>query len=115
MGAVATGAAVGPLAGVVVLDLSSVGPAARCTRSLADYGATVVKVAPVPGRGPAQVTPPFFAYSAQPGHAPRAHRRRDPDGRDAFLALAAEADVVVESFRPGVVDRLGIGYEDCAR
>ena len=36
---------------------------------------------------------------------------RDPDGRDAFLALAAGADVVVESFRPGVVDRLGIGYE----
>jgi alpha-methylacyl-CoA racemase len=37
---------------------------------------------------------------------------RHPDGRDAFLALAAGADVVVESFRPGVVDRLGIGYED---
>ncbi len=36
---------------------------------------------------------------------------RDPDGRDAFLALAARADVVVESFRPGVVDRLGIGYD----
>jgi alpha-methylacyl-CoA racemase len=36
---------------------------------------------------------------------------RDPDGRDAFLALAARADVVVESFRPGVVERLGIGYD----
>ncbi len=36
---------------------------------------------------------------------------KDDDGREAFLALAAAADVVVESFRPGVVDRLGIGYE----
>ena len=50
------GTSPGPLTGVVVLDLSSVGPAARCTRLLADYGATVVKVGPVPGQGPAQVT-----------------------------------------------------------
>jgi alpha-methylacyl-CoA racemase len=101
----------GPLAGVVVLDLSSVGPAARCTRLLADYGATVVKVGPVPGRGPAQVTPPFFAYSAHRGMR-RVHIDvRDPEGREAFLALAAKADVVVESFRPGVVARLGIGYD----
>ncbi|HVC71980.1 MAG TPA: CoA transferase [Acidimicrobiales bacterium] len=101
----------GPLAGVTVLDLSTVGPAARATRLLADYGATVVKVGAVPGRGPAGTTPPPYAYSAQ-----RAMRRvqldvRHADGRDAFLALAATADVVVESFRPGVVDRLAIGYE----
>jgi alpha-methylacyl-CoA racemase len=105
------GAAPGALAGVVVLDLSSVGPAARCTRLLADYGATVVKVGPVPGQGPAPVTPPFFAYSAQRGMRRVLLDVRDSDGRDAFLALAAGADVVVESFRPGVVDRLGIGYE----
>ena len=101
----------GPLAGVVVLDLSSVGPAARCTRLLADYGATVVKVGPVPGQGPAPVTPPFFAYSAQRGMRRVQLDVRDAEGRDAFLALAAGADVVVESFRPGVVDRLGIGYD----
>jgi alpha-methylacyl-CoA racemase len=94
-----------------VLDLSSVGPAARCTRLLADYGATVVKVGPVPGQGPAQVTPPFYAYSAHRGMRRVLLDVRDPDGRDAFLALAAGADVIVESFRPGVVDRLGIGYE----
>jgi len=100
----------GPLTGVTVLDLSSVGPAARATRLLADYGATVVKVAPVPGRGPGATVPPFFAYSAQRGYR-RVHLDvRHADGRDAFLALAATADVVVESFRPGVVDRLGIGY-----
>jgi alpha-methylacyl-CoA racemase len=105
-------AAPGPLAGVTVLDLSSVGPAARATRLLADYGATVVKVGPVPGRGPAPVVPPFFAYSAQRGMRRLLVDVRHPDGRDAFLALAAGADVVVESFRPGVVERLGIGYQD---
>jgi alpha-methylacyl-CoA racemase len=57
------------------------------------------------------VTPPFFAYSAQRGVRRVLIDVRDPEGRDAFLALAAGADVVVESFRPGVVDRLGIGYE----
>ena len=65
----------------------------------------------MPGQGPAPVTPPFFAYSAQRGMRRVLLDVRDPEGRDAFLALAAGADVVVESFRPGVVDRLGIGYE----
>jgi crotonobetainyl-CoA:carnitine CoA-transferase CaiB-like acyl-CoA transferase len=100
----------GPLAGVTVLDLSSVGPAARATRLLADYGATVVKVGPVPGRGPTPVVPPFYAYGAQRGMRRVGLDVRHPDGLHAFLALAAGADVVVESFRPGVADRLGIGY-----
>jgi alpha-methylacyl-CoA racemase len=103
--------AAGPLAGVTVLDLSTVGPAARATRLLADYGATVVKVGAVPGRGPAGTTPPFFAYSAQRAMGRVRLDVRHPDGLEAFLALAATADVVVESFRPGVVDRLGLGYE----
>jgi len=102
--------AAGPLTGVEVLDLSSVGPAARCTRLLADYGATVVKVAPVPGRGAAPVVPAPWAYSGHRGMRRVQLDLRDEDGRAAFLSLAARADVVVESFRPGVVDRLGIGY-----
>jgi alpha-methylacyl-CoA racemase len=97
--------------GTSVLDLSSVGPAARCTRLLADYGAGVVKVGPVPGRGPGAVVPPFYAYSGHRGMRRVCLDVRDPDGREAFLSLAAGADVVVESFRPGVVDRLGIGYD----
>jgi alpha-methylacyl-CoA racemase len=101
----------GPLAGVTVLDLSTVGPAARCTRLLADYGATVVKVGAVPGRGPGRIDPPFFAYAGHRGMRRCRLDLRDPDGRACFLALAEGADVVVESFRPGVADRLGIGYE----
>jgi alpha-methylacyl-CoA racemase len=100
------------LEGVTVLDLASVGPAARASRWLADYGATVVKVAPVAGG--VQITPPFHAYSA--------HRRlrrvaidvKADAGREAFLALAAAADVLIESFRPGVVERLGIGFSAVA-
>jgi len=83
----------GPLDGVTVLDLSTVGPAARCTHLLAGYGASVVKVGPVPAAGAAPIVPPFFSYS---GH--RGMRR-------------ALSDVVVESFRPGVMDRLGLGYD----
>jgi alpha-methylacyl-CoA racemase len=102
----------GPLHGITVLDLATVGPAARATRVLADYGATVVKVGAVPGRGATPITPPFYAYSGSRHLQRTAIDLKDPDGRAAFLALVAGADVVVESFRPGVADRLGIGFAD---
>ena len=99
----------GPLAGVTVLDLSVVGPGARCARVLADYGADVVKVS-APGRQSIA----DLAFHAYAGH--RGMRRvqvdlRSDAGKATFLRLAADADVVLESFRPGVVDRLGVGYE----
>ena len=105
------------LAGVTVLDFATVGPAARASRMLSDYGATVVKIGAVPrprkdGQGAVQIEPPFYAYS---GHRDMKRLQLDlkaPEGKAAFLRLAAEADVVLESFRPGVVDRLGIGYDD---
>jgi len=100
----------GPLAGTTVLDLSSVGPASRATRLLADYGAGVIKLGAPAGRAGQQ--PPYFAYAAQRGTQRAVVNLRDPDGRDVFLALAARADVVIESFRPGTVERLGVGYED---
>ncbi|MHB8439660.1 MAG: CaiB/BaiF CoA transferase family protein [Acidimicrobiales bacterium] len=104
----------GSLDGITVLDLSVVGPATRCTRLLADYGADVVKVGPVLGPAVAQEDgggPPFFAYSAGRGMRSIQVDLRTEQGRELFLVLAAESDVIVESFRPGVVDRLGIGYE----
>jgi alpha-methylacyl-CoA racemase len=101
----------GPLGGITVLDLASVGPAARCTRLLADYGAEVVKVGPVPADAGAQIVPPFFAYSGQRGTRRALLDLKTDAGRQAFLALARTSDVVVESFRPGVADRLGVGYD----
>jgi alpha-methylacyl-CoA racemase len=94
-----------------VLDFSTVGPAARCTRLLADYGALVIKVGPVPSADATPIEPSYFAYSGHRGMHRVLVDLKDEDGREAFLSLAAAADVVVESFRPGVVDRLGIGYE----
>ncbi len=103
------------LEGITVLDLASVGPArARASRGgrwLADYGATVVKIGPVPKDEGVQIVPPFYAYSAHRRLQRALFNMKAPEGREAFLRLAERADVVIESFRPGVVDRLGIGWE----
>ena len=101
----------GALEGTRVLDLGSVGPAARASRILADYGAEVIKVGAVPRAGSVQITPPVYAYSGNRGMRRALFNLKADDGRDAFLRLAATSDVVIESFRPGVVDRLGIGYD----
>ena len=100
------------LAGLTVLDLSTVGPATRCTRILADYGARVVKVGAPPRRAGVQVEPHHWAYSARRGWLQVRIDLKAEDGRAAFLKLAERADVVLESYRPGVADRLGIGYTD---
>lgn len=99
------------LDGITVLDLASVGPAARASRWLGDYGAAVVKVGPVPTRRGVQIAPPFHAYSAHRGVKRVLLDLKCDAGREAFLRLADDADVVIESFRPGVVARLGIGYD----
>ena len=97
------------LKGVTVLDLASVGPAARTSRWLADYGARVVKVGPPPKQSGVQIVPPFYAYSGHRGMERVLLDLKSDAGRDAFLRLVAKADVVIESFRPGVMDRLGLG------
>ena len=96
------------LNGIVVLDLSTVGPAARASRWLADYGARVVKVGAPSGL---QIEPPFYAYSAHRGMERVGIDLKSSDGLASFMELVDSADVLIESFRPGVVDRLGIGYD----
>lgn len=100
-----------PLRGVTVLDLASVGPAARTSRWLADFGARVIKVGPTPKKAGVQIVPPFYAYGGHRGMERVLLDLKADAGREAFLKLAATADVVIESFRPGVVDRLGIGFD----
>jgi alpha-methylacyl-CoA racemase len=100
------------LEGTLVLDLSTVGPAARASRWLADYGADIVKVGPVPkADGWLPIEPPYHSYGAHRGMRQSRFDLKSDAGREAFLRLAASADVVIESFRPAVVDRMGIGYE----
>ena len=64
----------------------------------------------MPTADAAPIVPQYFAYSGHRGMRRVLVDLKDADGREAFLSLAAAADVVVESFRPGVVDRLGVGY-----
>lgn len=102
------------LSEIRVLDFSTVGPAARCARILADYGAEVVKVG-APRRSGVQIEPAFWAYGAGRGIRRIRIDLKAREGRAALLKLAAQSDVVLESFRPGVADRLGIGYADTLR
>jgi alpha-methylacyl-CoA racemase len=98
------------LDGIAVLDLSSVGPASRASRWLADYGAGVVKVGPTARKGSALIVPPFFSYAAGRGLRRVAIDLKSPGGLEAFGRLAERADVLIESFRPGVAERIGIGF-----
>jgi alpha-methylacyl-CoA racemase len=100
------------LDGISVLNLASVGPAARAARMLADYGAAVIQVGPIARQGAVQIQPPFHTYGAGRGFKHIAINMKSETGREGFLRLVEKADVVIESFRPGVVDRLGIGYAD---
>lgn len=99
------------LGGIRVLDFSTVGPAARCARTLADYGAEVVKVGAPPKKSGVQIEPVFHAYAGQRRMKRVRLDLKSPDGVEAFLRLAEGADVVLESFRPGVAARLGVGWE----
>lgn len=108
----------GPLAGVRVLDLCRVVSGPFCTMLLGDLGAEVVKVEE-PGRGDESRTygPPFpggesaYFLSINRNKKSIALDLKAPAGRDVALRLAAKADVVVENFRPGALDRLGLGHD----
>jgi alpha-methylacyl-CoA racemase len=95
------------LEGVTVLDLSSVGPGARCSWILTDLGADVTKIVAPASAG--RIDPPFHSYGA--GRGTRSVEIDLKNDTEAFLKLADDVDVIIESFRPGVADRLGIGYD----
>ncbi len=102
----------GPLLeGITVLNLGSVGPAARAARMLADYGARVVQISPVLKKGALQTRPVYHTYGAGRDFLRMRLDLKSETGREALLRLTEKADVLIESFRPGVVDRLGIGWE----
>lgn len=105
------------LEGIKVVDLSLFLPGPHLTMLMADHGATVIKVEP-PGEG----EPVRHVGSMQAGHSVwfrNTHRGKksvsvdlkDPAQREALLTLIDTADVVVEGFRPGTVERLGVDYQ----
>ena len=97
------------LDGLRVLDLTRLLPGGYCTLLLADHGADVVKVEDTGAGDYARADPPVFA-SLNRGKRSIQLDLKSPGGRDALLRLVRDADVLVESFRPGVLDRLGVGF-----
>jgi len=99
------------LEGVTVLNLGSVGPAARAARALADYGATVILVTPPSKKGALQIQPVYHTYAAGRDFQRMRIDLKADAGRETLLRLIEGADVLIESFRPGVVARLGLDWE----
>lgn len=98
------------LAGIRVLDLSRLLPGPFCSLYLAQMGAEVIKIEEPDGGDYARGMGELFAQVNR-GKKSVTLDLRDAEDREAFLALVDDADVVLESFRPGVMDKLGCGYE----
>lgn len=99
----------GPLAGVRVIEIAGLGPVPYCGMMLADMGAEVIMVE----------RPEPVATGQGPRSAMERSRRylcldlKNPAGREVLLQLVARSDALIEGFRPGVAERLGIGPADC--
>jgi crotonobetainyl-CoA:carnitine CoA-transferase CaiB-like acyl-CoA transferase len=106
-----------PLDGFRVLDLSRFMSGPYTTMVLAELGADVVKVERFPEGDDSRRLSPKVNGESYPFGMPNRSKRslaldlKSPAGRDVFLRLAAESDLVIENFRPGVVGRLGIDYD----
>ena len=106
-----------PLAGTVVLDVSRMLPGAVLVRNLVDLGARVIKIEDPHSGDPMRITPPlvggtgvgFLAFFR--GVESVTLDLKEPAGAAALRKLARHADVVVESFRPGTLDRWDLGYD----
>ncbi len=102
----------GPLQGLRVIELASIGPGPMCAMLLADMGADVVRV---DRTEPSGLGVPIDKRFEVTGRSRRsvALDLKNPAGRDAVLRLVERADVLIEGFRPGVAEKLGLGPGDC--
>lgn len=98
----------GPLAGVRVLEVAAIGPSPMTGMLLADMGADVIRI-----ERASQDTPMTRCDPSYRGKRSIALDLKSSEGAEAFLRLVETADVVTEGFRPGVMERLGIGPEEC--
>ncbi|MFH1481125.1 MAG: CaiB/BaiF CoA-transferase family protein [Pseudomonadota bacterium] len=110
-----------PLKGVTVLDLSMLLPGPLCSMMMADFGARVIKIER-PGRGDLMRDYPH-QYPLYSGNFATLNRNKESmtlnlkseQGKSIFLKLIERSDVLIEGFRPGVMDRLGFGYGDLSQ
>jgi crotonobetainyl-CoA:carnitine CoA-transferase CaiB-like acyl-CoA transferase len=114
-----------PLEGLRVLDLTRLLPGGFCTLLLADLGADVLKIEDTAGGDYIRWMPPYYGGDAERANGTASayflglnrNKRslkldlKHDEGREILLRLAEDHDVLVESFRPGVMDRLGVGFE----
>jgi alpha-methylacyl-CoA racemase len=118
-----------PLSDVRILDLTRLLPGGFCTLLLGDLGADVIKVEDTGAGDYVRWAPPLYGDDEQTPLGTRSalylslnrNKRsvrldlKQEQGKTALLKMAEEADVLVESFRPGVLDRLGVGYDELAK
>lgn len=107
-----TVAPMGPLTGITVIELAGIGPGPFCAMMLADMGANVLRVeraSAVRGGDPAE--PPKDALNRN--RRSIAVDLKNPDGVETLLKLVESADAIMEGFRPGVTERMGLGPDDC--
>lgn len=105
------------LSNITVLDLTRVMAGPYCTMFLADLGANVIKIENPKGGDDTRAFPPFkngeSLYYANINRNKKGItlNLKAPEGRDLFLKMVEKADVVVENYRPGVMEKLGVGYD----
>ncbi len=109
-----------PLEDVVILDLTWVLAGPYASMVLCDLGADVIKVERPPWGDVARTTGPYqngwsgYFFSINRGKRSAAINLATPEGRDLFLGMVEQVDVVMENFTPGTMERLGLGYETVA-
>lgn len=107
-----------PLEGMRVLDLTHMLPGPFCSMLLADMGAEVIKIENPRGGDSFRTRAPYMKHEGTAFLMLNRNKKsvvadlKDDRGRELFLKLSEDADVVLEQFKPGTVDRLGIGYEE---
>ncbi len=110
-----------PLTGVRVLDLTRLLPGPFCSQFLADFGADVIKIEDTETGDYVRWIPPMLGeYSAvfygvnRNKRSVKLNLKKDP-GKEVFRKLVAQSDVLLEGFRPGVMEKLGLGYDDLSK
>lgn len=102
----------GPLDGVTVIEMAGLGPAPFCAMMLSDMGAEVIRIDPKQSKGPIGFAEARFDVTSR-GRRSVALDLKKPGADEAVLRLIERADVLLEGFRPGVMERLGLGPEVC--
>lgn len=98
----------GPLAGFKIVEMGGIGPGPMCALLLADMGADVIRIDRMADTGLGVHTDPKFNLLMR-GRRSVAVDSKSPEGRDLILSLIKQADGLIEGFRPGVMERLGLG------